>query len=324
MFLRKSTAKKCSLVVTIICISVFVLTKLFGKSDQGQHASFVKQTRKEKLEHDFDLVIVVMSAPLKSASRNVLRETWLSTKNRLNNPRVRHFFVVGSKHASSATLKDLEEENSIYGDLIFLNIEDSYSSLTDKLLAAFQWLHSNISFHFVLKCDDDSFVRIAGLLKELKQQPQQLLYWGFFKGGSTVFMSGKWKETNWFLCDTYLPYALGGGYILSSDLVAYLSANAPLLQRYKSEDASLGLWLSPLKVNRVHDTRFDTEWKSRGCFNSYLVTHKQSADDMRAKHSHLEMTGQMCSTEFRSRSSYNYNWTVPPSLCCKNVDPHLP
>ncbi len=38
----------------------------------------------------------------------------------------------------------------------------------------------------------------------------------------------------------------------------------------------MGTWLAPLKVNRVHDVRFDTEFRSRGCSNSYLMSHKQS------------------------------------------------
>jgi hypothetical protein len=39
----------------------------------------------------------------------------------------------------------------------------------------------------------------------------------------------------WYLCDKYLPYALGGGYILGNDLVAYVAANANRLERYNSE-----------------------------------------------------------------------------------------
>ncbi len=82
---------------------------------------------------------------------------------------------------------------------------------------------------------------------------------------------------SWALCDLYLPYATGGGYLLGSQLVAYLAENAHHLTRFFNEDVSVGAWLAPLNITRVHDTRFDTEWKvgvgwsvvfsaSDGCF----------------------------------------------------------
>lgn len=241
------------------------------------------------------------------------------------NPRVRHFFVIGSREISSSVLTDLLEETRLYNDIMFLeSIPENYKSLSENVLAAMKQLHIKYKFNFVLKCDDDSFVQVPRLLDALTKQPQQHLYWGFFKGGSHVFHQGKWKEPDWFLCDTYLPYALGGGYILSYDLVEYLTLSSPLLQHYNSEDVSVGLWLSPLKINRVHDYRFDTEFKSRGCFNQYLITHKQTVEDMHEKKSNLDTIGKMCQTEVRFRYSYNYNWTVPPSKCCKSFDSELP
>ena len=47
------------------------------------------------------------------------------------------------------------------------------------------------------------------------------------------------------------------------------------LQKWNSEDISVGAWLAPVGPNRIHSSRFDTESESRGCSNSYIVTHKQ-------------------------------------------------
>ena len=267
------------------------------------------------------LVILILSVSTKSATRNIIRKAWLSERD----PRVKHFFVIGSKEITSSVFHDLLNEAALNNDIMFLDsIPENYKTLSDNVLAAFKQLHSSYKFNFVLKCDDDSFVQVPLLLEALTKQPQQRLYWGFFKGGSHVFRQGKWKEPSWFLCDTYLPYALGGGYILSYDLVEYLTASSSLLQHYNSEDVSVGLWLSPLKINRVHDYRFDTEFKSRGCFNQYLITHKQSIDDMREKKKNLDTIGKMCQSEVRFRYSYNYNWTVPATKCCKSFDSEIP
>ena len=72
----------------------------------------------------------------------------------------------------------------------------------------------------------------------------------------------------------------------------------------------------PLEVHRVHDTRFDTEWRSRGCANTDLVSHKQSVEEMRSKQYSLVARGTLCERETVVRGAYEYNWKVPPSKCC--------
>ena len=53
--------------------------------------------------------------------------------------------------------------------------------------------------------------------------------------------SGPWAEPNYHLCDRYLPYARGGRYVITWDLVQYIVRNRDLLQVYNSEDVSLGM-----------------------------------------------------------------------------------
>ena len=323
---KNRLVKNVFCIASLICLPIFLLAVVvYSKTKNLESATLSTQVASQKLatstQNSSFLIVLIVSDPTKAATRKVIRETWLS----VHYDKVKHFFVVGSKGLTEEVRQNIIDENSVHHDVLILDsTPESYTSLTEKVLTAINWLHSNYKFDFLLKCDDDSFVRILPLLEELQKQPQKLLYWGFFKGGSTVFQKGKWKDSEWFLCDTYLPYALGGGYILSSDLVEFLARNAPLLQHYKSEDVSVGVWLSSLKIHRVHDVRFDTEFKSRGCYNDYLITHKQDANEMRAKHKNLIQTGKMCPAELRVRYSYNYNWTVPPSKCCKNFDPQLP
>lgn len=44
---------------------------------------------------------------------------------------------------------------------------------------------------------------------------------------------------------------------------------------------SVGAWLAGLSVRYVHDPRFDTEFRSRGCSNQYIVTHKQTPESLK-------------------------------------------
>ena len=70
-------------------------------------------------------------------------------------------------------------------------------------------------------------------------------------------------------------------------------------------------------MERRHDVRFDTEYKSRGCQNVYLVSHKQTEDMMRDKYKNMNTIGRQCIEETQLRKSYEYNWKVPPSQCCE-------
>ena len=96
------------------------------------------------------------------------------------------------------------------------------------------------------------------------------------------------------------------------------------MQKYQSEDVAVGTWLGPLKIHRIHDTRFDTEFRSRGCHNKYLVSHKQSVEDFRSKHYSLQSKGELCEKEEQLRISYEYNWNTVPSQCCIRNNTALP
>ena len=268
------------------------------------------------------LVLLILSAPKNVEIRNVIRQTWLldETSDSL------HYFAVGAEGLSEDLNTTIQSEQRRFSDLLLLpNIKDSYSTLTKKLLASLVYIHYNVQFRFLLKCDDDTYVQLHQLHYELKEVPyKQRVYWGFFDGRAVPFKKGSWKEKNWLLCDRYLPYALGGGYIISHDLVAFVATNSRYLQLYNSEDVSLGVWLAAIELHRIHDTKFDTEFESRGCHNDYIVTHKQTIISMREKYNHLQAHGLLCKQLVQTRRSYNYNWSVPPSQCCIRNDSTIP
>ncbi|XP_078464010.1 beta-1,3-galactosyltransferase 6 [Lampetra fluviatilis] len=266
------------------------------------------------------LAVLVMTGPRYTERRDIIRSTWLAEHGGGGGGGgdVMARFAVGTHGLSAVEARGLAEEQDRHGDLLLLpELRDSYENLTRKLLHMMAWLGQNADFEFVLKVDDDSFVRLDALVPELRRQDARRLYWGFFNGRARVKGSGRWKESDWVLCDHYLPYALGGGYVLSADLVRYVRDNAPMLKLFRSEDAALGAWLAPVDLRRVHDPRFDTEFRSRGCSEQYLVTHKQSTEDMLEKQQSLRRHGRLCKREFRTRLSYIYDWAVPPSQCCQ-------
>ena len=269
------------------------------------------------------LLTLIMTGPFFVEKRNTIRETWLK-----NNPvDTKHFFVIGTKNIPRHSLGDLNRENQKHKDLLLIReLEDSYDNLSLKLLHMVTWAYDNIDFKFLFKADDDTFARIDQVFDALQDEVyDKYLYWGYFYGKGSVKKTGQWAEHDWFLCEHYLPNARGGGYVISKELAGYVSRNSALLQTYKSEDITMGTWMAPLKINRLHDIRFDTEFESRGCHNSWLVTHKQTEDMMRDKYKILDasMGKEMCKTEYSLKHAYEYQWEVPNRQCCV-VNENLP
>ncbi|KPM07284.1 beta-1,3-galactosyltransferase 6-like protein [Sarcoptes scabiei] len=281
-------------------------------------------TQQYNRENQKFLICLILSSVKNIVRRKVLRETWIRFGDNLD---FKYYFVLGTKGLTARILDDLSAENEKFEDLLLLsNINDSYDNLTDKILQSFRWIDLRYKnrFDFMLKVDDDTFVRLDLLYKDLQQlikseenRPNDPFYIGFFDGRAHIKQRGIWKQNNWFLCDHYLPYALGGGYVISSQLVNFISINHHLLQLYRSEDVSVGVWLSPLKLNRIHDIRFDTEYRSRGCVEKFLIQHKQSIDEMRSKYLSLIDNRRLCpKKEYENRLVYQYDWSVLPSRCC--------
>lgn len=264
------------------------------------------------------LVVVVLSAPTHIRTRRVIRETWALT--RPENTVV--YFAVGIDNLSDTTASLVKRENNIHADLLLLeNFRESYRNLTQKLLETLKWVHKNLVVDYFMKVDEDSFVRLAEVVMALDSKPTENLYWGYFSGAAPVQKYGKWAESNYFLCDNFLPYAVGGGYVISSDLVHYLASNWNRLLIFINEDVSLGTWLAPLTINRIHDSSFNTESVSRGCFNSYLVSHPYTIFGLLSFNRSLRDTGKLCTKEWRYYNAYKYDWSVPPRYCCDRSNP---
>lgn len=263
------------------------------------------------------LAVLVLSSVEGRERRDAIRSTWMKLNS---NASVLVRFVIGTGGLRGTQLEPLYAElEEGHDDLLLLpRLHDTYGNLTRKVLYGFQWLDENVDFSYVLKVDDDSFVVLNALAGELStRKSPRSLYWGYFDGRATPKAKGKWTEGDWFLCDRYLPYALGGGYVLSRDLVRAISVNADKLSIYNSEDVSVGVWLSAFDAERKHDVRFNTEYVSRGCRNAYLVSHKQSNDEIREKYNSLLSQGIQCPREHQTRQSYEYRWNGSPSKCCE-------
>ena len=223
----------------------------------------------------------------------------------------------------------IKEEAELYNDVIYFDdVKNSYSSLTTRTIRVFQYIvEQQYEFSYVLKCDDDTFPDVKRIAIELQnRETPGRLYWGEFVMGF-IKTSGKWKETRWSSCQTYYPYAYGGGYILSGDVVQLMAENAPYLKRYNSKDVSVASWVSTYNIERKHDVRFTTGAISRGCKDVYTMVHKVATEKITRHYTSLIHHNSICgpSNSWHGFDGYLYNWTAfPPSTKCCHPKSSIP
>lgn len=225
--------KRVRILWIIVCLFVLFFSSviIFINVDESHSIlSIPKSTHdhSKSKTHGTYLAVVIPSAAKNLEKRKTIRNTWLN----LSGSNTKHVFVIGGKNSNYDTTA-LQAEILAYQDILYLeNVSDSYDTLTEKLLQSFVKLNEIWNFKFLLKCDDDSFARVPNIVDELREKYDYLttLYWGFFDGSAHIKKKGRWKETNWILCDRYLPYALGGGYVLSQALVQFIADNHKYLK----------------------------------------------------------------------------------------------
>ena len=204
-------------------------------------------------------------------------------------------FVLGGSGINPDKLHQLEIESSKHQDMIILpTVTDSIYTLTQRTLYGLTYTYEHFKFDYILKCDDDDFIDVLRLATELHKRPSKgHFYWGAFRGHAPILYWGAYREINWSICSTYLPYTYGGGYILSRDLIQLLVESEPYLKHYRSEDVAVGTWLAPYNFERKHDSRFNTRIFVKGCKWLYLVSHKVSPSTMYSLQSSLKEEGSL-------------------------------
>jgi hypothetical protein len=114
------------------------------------------------------LFIAVISGPGNFERRASIRRTWpVHFKNQFNskNPLdlVGFGFVIGQTNDSLVQQK-VKDESEKYGDVLQINMVDTYVDLSIKVAGLFHWLDTFCSqVDYVLKVDDDVYVNVHNL-----------------------------------------------------------------------------------------------------------------------------------------------------------------
>ncbi|XP_020275282.1 hydroxyproline O-galactosyltransferase GALT2 [Asparagus officinalis] len=228
------------------------------------------------------LFIGILSATNHFAERMAIRKTWMQYPDIKSSYVVARFFVaLGSRKEVNVLLK---KEADYFGDIVILPFIDHYELVVLKTIAICEYGIHNVTAAYIMKCDDDNFVRLDVVLREINRiARKKSLYIGNLNLMHRPLRSGKWAVTyeEWPE-EIYPPYANGPGYIISNDIASFIvskHANQSL-RIFKMEDVSMGMWVE--EFNASTRVQYSHSWKfcQYGCIENYYTAHYQSPRQM--------------------------------------------
>ena len=172
-------------------------------------------------------------------------------------------FLIGK--SSNPKLNHLvTQEAAIYKDIVLGAFEDTFRNLYMKMILSLTWpLEQNCNASYILKTDEDCFVKIRNLLYWLNKHHiangTQPIYAGrvqvkmpvIRRNASRYYLSEKEFPGKYFS-----PYVSGGGYVFSRNLLPLLSLVSKTSPLFPNEDALLGSLMHKIGVKPTDNVKF--------------------------------------------------------------------
>ncbi|KAJ3670725.1 hypothetical protein LUZ60_008151 [Juncus effusus] len=135
-----------------------------------------------------------------------------------------------------------------YNDIIILDcVENMAQGKTYTYFSSLPVMFDEQPYDFVMKCDDDTYLRIGNLVQSLRSKPREDVYYGL------IIPCEMTKDNPNFLTTAYMS---GMGYVISWDLVEWI-ATTEKLKEYRDgvEDIQVGTWINYWNKgkNRFHN-----------------------------------------------------------------------
>lgn len=226
------------------------------------------------------LLIAVFSTANNFERRLALRKSWMQYEAIRSGVVAVRFFI--GLHKNKEVNFQVWKEAQAYGDIQLMPFVDYYSLLTIKTIAMCILGTKLLPVKYIMKTDDDAFVRVDEVLSSLKGKVSDGLLYGriSFESSPHRNIDNKWyiSAEEWPR-ESYPPWAHGPGYIISRDIAKFIvqGHQKRSLQLFKLEDVAVGIWIEQFKnqgrkVEYVSDDRF----YNAGCEANYILAHYQN------------------------------------------------
>ncbi|XP_024518666.1 beta-1,3-galactosyltransferase GALT1 [Selaginella moellendorffii] len=248
-----------------------------------------------------DMFIGVFSTGNNFERRMAVRRSWMQYEL-VRSGKIAVRFFVGLDQNQQVNV-ELWKEAVAYGDIQLLPFIDYYNLITLKTLAICIYATKIVKSRYVMKTDDDTFVRVDEVYASVRRtnRSEALLY-GLIEGDSKPNRDyrSKWyiTEEEWPL-PRYPPWAHGPGYIFSRDIARFVvKRNEEMrLKLFKLEDVAMGAWIEEYGRVRKKNVSYasDANFLSDNCKDGYKIAHYQNPRQMICLWQHLEQgSGPLC------------------------------
>ena len=208
--------------------------------------SHTMQPRFEETSQNPFLLVLIPSGVENShrTRRNAVRNTWGNEVNHQASRVWKCVFVLG-KTPDSLLENEINQESTMFNDILVLDMTDNYDNLVIKSYSGLLWGLVHVNPRFILKADDDVYVRIPYLVSWLEYYATDRFYGGHvIPGGADVQRSSNMKNRvarDCMMEDHYAPYCSGPFYVVSSDALPLILESMHKLTAIPVEDAYMGL-----------------------------------------------------------------------------------
>ncbi|KAL3501423.1 hypothetical protein ACH5RR_035872 [Cinchona calisaya] len=231
------------------------------------------------------LFIGVFSTANNFKRRMAVRRTWMQYAPVRSGTVAVRFFV--GLHKNQMVNQELWNEAETYGDIQLMPFVDYYSLITWKTLAICIFGTEVVSAKFVMKTDDDAFVRVDEILASLNRiNVSHGLLYGLINSDSHPHRN---PDSKWYISpeewpdDSYPPWAHGPGYVISKDIAKaiYKRHRKGQLKMFKLEDVAMGIWIADIKKQGL-EVRYEKDGRifNEGCQDGYVIAHYQGPREM--------------------------------------------
>lgn len=256
-------------------------------SEDSDHTTDLESLKSVPLpqEKQLDLFIGVFSTANNFKRRMAVRRTWMQYSAVRSGAVAVRFFV--GLHKNQIVNEELWNEARTYGDVQLMPFVDYYNLITWKTLAICIFGTKVHVAKYIMKTDDDAFVRVDEVLASLNRiKAKKGLLYGLINSDSRPHRS---TDSKWYISheewpeDSYPPWAHGPGYVVSHDIASAVHKKYQdgQLKMFKLEDVAMGIWIADMKKSgtKVH---YENEGRvyNEGCKDGYVVAHYQGPREM--------------------------------------------
>ncbi|CAA15841.1 Hexosyltransferase [Caenorhabditis elegans] len=231
----------------------------FANIHKSQKWIYLPKMKNVTWKHD--ILMLVVSKTKNFARRNVLRSTWMNKENSemMKSGRMHALFFVGLVPGDQNLKKLVLEEAEIHGDMVVVDLEDTYDNLPFKTLALLLYGTSKASqFKIIGKIDDDVMFFPDQLLPMLDRNfvnSNTLSIYGHLSTAEELVLRNKTEP--WYVpetaynCTVYPVYVMGPIYLVTKDAASLILDNANHQQFMTVEDALItGIIAQKLGIRR--------------------------------------------------------------------------